>query len=259
MRHRVDHRKLSRTATHRKALLRNLVTALFLHERITTTIAKAKEARRLAERLITYAKRNNLHSRRLVAAVVNDRAVVTRLFDEIAPLYSAREGGYTRILRTRRRLGDAGEIGILELVKSKEQKEAERKRKAEAEEATKPKKKGFFGRKKAPAAAAAGETAAVAEKGEKKDASEKVGSEKGRPAKSRLEKSSADKEAKKPAKKTASASSKKGDKDSAEQGAASKERKPRAKSAPGGGKPRGPGGTAPGVTPRKSRGSQRGQ
>ena len=63
MRHRRDHRKLSRTAAHRKALLRNLVTALFLHERITTTIAKAKEARRLAERLITYAKRNNLHSR----------------------------------------------------------------------------------------------------------------------------------------------------------------------------------------------------
>jgi len=150
MRHRRDHRKLSRTSSHRKALLRNLVTALFLHERITTTVAKAKEARRLAERLITYAKRNNLHSRRLVAAVVYDRAVVTKIFDEIAPLYATREGGYTRVLRTNRRLGDAGEIGILELVKTKEQKDADRRRREEAEAAAAPAKKkkggGIFGR-----------------------------------------------------------------------------------------------------------------
>jgi large subunit ribosomal protein L17 len=235
MRHRRDHRKLSRTSAHRKALLRNLVTALFLHERITTTIAKAKEARRVAERLITYAKRNNLHSRRLVAAVVMDRAVVTKIFEEIAPLYTAREGGYTRVLRTSRRLGDAGEIGILELVKTREQKDAERKRKAEAEEATKPKKKGFFGRKKAAAEGAEG--AAVEAKAEKA----------GKPAvRKKAEKPAAEKSAEKSAEKTP------------EKKAARKDRKPRAKDEPGGGR-RGPGATLPGISPRKSRGSQRGQ
>ena len=243
MRHRKDHRKLSRTASHRKALLRNLVTALFLHERITTTIAKAKEARRLAERLITYAKRNNLHSRRLVAAVVNDREVVTRIFDEIAPLYATREGGYTRILRTRRRLGDAGEIGILELVRSKEQKEAERRRKAEAEEATKPKKKGFFGRKKTPAAdATAGE--ASTEKAEKKTSKPK----------------SAKAATKKAGTKTAATKKASPRKTSAEKATAEgeKAKKDRAKSEPGG-RSRPPRGSAPGSAPRKSRGSQRGQ
>jgi large subunit ribosomal protein L17 len=160
MRHRLDHRKLSRTASHRKALLRNLVTALFMHERIETTVAKAKEARRLAERLITFAKRNNLHSRRLCAAVLFEPEAVQRLFDVIAPLYATREGGYTRILKTRIRLGDAGQMGILELVKTREQKDADRKRREEAEAATveQPKKRGLFGRGKkeeAPAAAPA--------------------------------------------------------------------------------------------------------
>ena len=168
MRHRVDHRKLSRTASHRKALLRNLVTALFMHERIETTVAKAKEARRLAERLITFAKRNNLHSRRLCAAVLFEPEAVQRLFDVIAPLYATREGGYTRILKTRIRLGDAGQMGILELVKTREQKDADRKRREEAEAATveQPKKRGLFGRGKkeeAPVAAAA-ETDAAGEK-----------------------------------------------------------------------------------------------
>jgi large subunit ribosomal protein L17 len=167
MRHRLDHRKLSRTASHRKALLRNLVTALFMHERIETTVAKAKEARRLAERLITFAKRNNLHSRRLCAAVLFEPEAVQRLFDVIAPLYATREGGYTRILKTRIRLGDAGQMGILELVKTREQKDADRKRREEAEAATveQPKKRGLFGRGKkeeAPVAAAA-DTGAVTE------------------------------------------------------------------------------------------------
>lgn len=166
MRHRRDFRKLSRNASHRKALLRNLVTALFLHERIETTVAKAKEARRLAERLITYAKRNTLHSRRLVAAVLYEPEAVTRLFDQIAPLYATRPGGYTRILKSRIRLGDAGQMGYLELVKTREQKDAERKRKDEADAAVaaaaeKGKKKGggFFGRKKAAEPAAADATA----------------------------------------------------------------------------------------------------
>lgn len=175
MRHRVDHRKLSRTASHRKALLRNLVTALFSHERIETTVAKAKETRRLAERLITYAKRNNLHSRRLVAAVVMDEDVVRKVFDVIAPLYATRQGGYTRVLRTRRRLGDAGEMGIIELVKTREQKDAERKRKEEAAEAAKPeakKKTGFFGRRKKTEGAETAAPAATATDTAKKEKTE---------------------------------------------------------------------------------------
>jgi large subunit ribosomal protein L17 len=131
MRHHHDHRQLSRTAEHRRALLRSLVTSLFEYERIETTVAKAKEARRLAERMITYAKRNNIHSRRLVARVVQNEDVAKKLFDTIMPWYATREGGYTRVLKTRRRLGDAGEMAILELVKSAEQKEADRKVRAE--------------------------------------------------------------------------------------------------------------------------------
>jgi len=112
-------------------LLRALVTALFEYERIETTVAKAKEARRVAERMITYAKRNNIHSRRLVARVVQNEDVAKKLFDTIAPWYATREGGYTRILKTRRRLGDAGEMALLELVKTDAQKEADRKVRAE--------------------------------------------------------------------------------------------------------------------------------
>ena len=138
MRHRRDHKQLSRSTSHRKALLRNLVTALFTHERIETTVAKAKETRRLAERLITFAKRNDLHSRRLVARVVHGETIVKKLFDEIAPMYATRPGGYTRILKTRRRLGDNGEMGVLELVKSPEQRAEDRRRKEEAAAAKAP-------------------------------------------------------------------------------------------------------------------------
>lgn len=127
MRHRRDHRKLSRTAAHRRALLRNLVTALFQYERIETTVAKAKEARRLAERLITFAKRGDVSARRHVTRFVTRPAVTSKLFDTIAPWYTERAGGYTRILRIGHRLGDAGETAYLELVKSAEQKEKERK------------------------------------------------------------------------------------------------------------------------------------
>lgn len=150
MRHRRDHRHLSRTAEHRRALLRNLVTELFRHERIETSVAKAKEARRLAERMITFAKRGDLAARRHVSRFVFDETVTKKLFDTIAPWYATRNGGYTRIIRTRRRLGDAGEMGIFELVKSAEQLEAERQARLAAEAAAKEatsSKKG--GRKKA--------------------------------------------------------------------------------------------------------------
>lgn len=135
MRHRKDHRKLSRNSSHRRALLRNLVTALFQYERIETTVAKAKEARRLAERMITFGKQNDVAARRHVSRFVTKPEVVNKLFATIAPWYEDRNGGYTRILRIGRRLGDAGEIAYLELVKSAEQKEQERAARIAAAEA----------------------------------------------------------------------------------------------------------------------------
>ena len=135
MRHRKDHRKLSRTASHRRALLRNLVTALFQYERIETTVAKAKEARRLAERLITFGKRGDVAARRHVDRFVTRPLVTRKLFDTIAPWYAERHGGYTRIIRIGHRLGDAGETAYLELVKSTEQKEKELKEREAAEAA----------------------------------------------------------------------------------------------------------------------------
>src|SRR5215470_15711277 len=135
MRHRKDHRKLSRTASHRRAVLRNLVTALFQYERIETTVAKAKESRRLAERLITFAKRGDVAARRHVHRFVTRPAVTAKLFDTIAPWYTERNGGYTRIIRLGPRLGDAGETAYLELVKSTEQKETERRERIAAAEA----------------------------------------------------------------------------------------------------------------------------
>jgi large subunit ribosomal protein L17 len=135
MRHRKDHRKLSRTHQHRRALLRNLVTALFQYERIETSVAKAKEARRLAERMITFAKRGDVAARRHVSTFVFKPEIVGKLFDTIAPWYEGRHGGYTRIVRIGRRLGDAGETAYLELVKSAEQKEQERQDRIAAAEA----------------------------------------------------------------------------------------------------------------------------
>lgn len=128
MRHRRDYRQLSRTAEHRKALLRNLVTALFEHERIRTSVAKAKEARRLAERLITFAKRGDLNARRQVERHLFSETVAKKLFDTIAPWYAERPGGYTRIIRLgKRRVGDASEVALLELVKTDAQKAAEKR------------------------------------------------------------------------------------------------------------------------------------
>ncbi|TPW17659.1 MAG: large subunit ribosomal protein L17 [bacterium] len=169
MQHRRAHRHLSRTAEHRRALLRNLVTELFRHERIETTVAKAKEARRLAERMITFAKRGDLHARRHVATFLFDETVLTKLFETIAPWYTDRNGGYTRILKTRRRLGDAGEMGIFELVKSKEQIDAERKELLAAEAAAKETQKKTAKGKKA--AAAEDEAEAEAEAPKKSKAS----------------------------------------------------------------------------------------
>ncbi|MBA1336376.1 MAG: LSU ribosomal protein L17p [Firmicutes bacterium] len=109
-------RRLGRPTDHRKAMLRNLVTSLLDKGKIVTTVTRAKEARSLAEKMITLSKRGDLHSRRLVLAFVNDETVVKNLFDNIAPKYKDREGGYTRIVRIGPRRGDAAEMVILELV-----------------------------------------------------------------------------------------------------------------------------------------------
>ena len=117
MRHRNKGRKLSRTHTHRKALLRNMATSLFRHERIETTTAKAKELRPVAERLITLARRGDVHARRLAGRKIQDREVLGKLFEDIAPRYAERPGGYTRILKLGTRKGDGAEMSLIELVR----------------------------------------------------------------------------------------------------------------------------------------------
>jgi len=110
------HRKLGRTSAHRKAMFRNQLTALFTHERIVTTLAKAKELRPLAERMVTLAGTGTLPARRQVLTMVSDKDVVRRLFDDIAPRFIERPGGYTRIMRLGRRRGDGAELAIIEFV-----------------------------------------------------------------------------------------------------------------------------------------------
>ena len=116
MRHRKDGRKLGRTASHRKAMLANMAANLFLHKQIRTTHPKALEARRFAEALITKAKKGDLHSRRLVLKVIPHKNVVKILFEEIAPQYADRNGGYTRIIKLGQRKNDAAHVSILALV-----------------------------------------------------------------------------------------------------------------------------------------------
>ena len=116
MRHRVHGRKLGRTSAHRKALFRNQLTALFTHERIITTVSKAKELRPIAERMVTLARTGTLAARRRVATMVQDKEIAQRLFEEIAPRFADRPGGYTRIMRLGRRRGDNAELAIIEFV-----------------------------------------------------------------------------------------------------------------------------------------------
>ena len=110
------HRKFGRPTAHRKAMLRNQVTDLLREGRITTTITRAKETRRMAEKMITLGKRGDLHARRQALAYIYDEDVVTELFDNIAPKYAERNGGYTRILKLGQRRGDTAEMVFLELV-----------------------------------------------------------------------------------------------------------------------------------------------
>jgi large subunit ribosomal protein L17 len=187
MRHRVAHRKLGRVTAHRTAMLRNQATALLRHEHLTTTVPKAKELRPFVERIITVAKRGLaaapagkkaaangtrvLTARRLVMQDLQDREIVTKLFDTIAPRFAARAGGYTRLLRIGYRRGDSAEIAQVELVGS----EFDPKAKAEGEgESAKPKTAGVGGRLRAAAERLRGAKKTPEEKAEN-DAASKSG------------------------------------------------------------------------------------
>ncbi len=116
MRHQAKGKQLSRTSEHRKALMRNMATSLILHGGIETTVAKAKALRPYAEKLITLARRGDLHARRLVASKIRERAALSLLFSEIGPRFAARPGGYTRILKLGHRPGDGAEVARIELL-----------------------------------------------------------------------------------------------------------------------------------------------
>lgn len=120
MRHRKAGRKLNRTASHRRALFASLAAALIKHEQIETTLPKAKELKRVADRLITLAKRGTLHARRLASARIRDDAMVKKLFGTLGPRYADRSGGYTRVLKAGFRYGDSAPLAIIELVERDE-------------------------------------------------------------------------------------------------------------------------------------------
>lgn len=134
MLHRHKGRKLGRTKSHKDLMLRNLVVSLFENESVRTTEARAKEARRLAERVLTWGKRGDLHSRRLALRHISNAAVIKKVFDTIAPRFAGRDGGYTRIIKLSQRRGDAAPIVVLELTeKSKEIEDEKAARKAKKE------------------------------------------------------------------------------------------------------------------------------
>ena len=130
MRHNCAGRKLSRTTSHRKALMRNMVTSLIEHERIETTLAKAKELRIEADRMITLAKKGDLHARRQALAYIQDKQMVYKLFAEIKDRYLERNGGYTKITKLRYRKGDGAPVSVIELVGRPEAKTKKKKSKA---------------------------------------------------------------------------------------------------------------------------------
>ena len=125
MRHRVDTFKIGRTGAHRRSMLANMVSSLFMNGEIRTTLVKAKEARRFAERLITLGKKADLHHRRLAAARLRDKDAVKKLFNEIAPSCAGRDGGYTRIYKLGTRIGDGAEMCILQMVSEPVEKKAQ--------------------------------------------------------------------------------------------------------------------------------------
>jgi large subunit ribosomal protein L17 len=141
MRHRVGHRKLQKTTSHRLAMLDNMVTSLLQHEAIQTTLPRAKEARRLAERVITLGKRGGLSNVRLAERKIRSREVLQKVFGELKDRYADRPGGYTRIIRLGYRLGDAAQMALLELVDRPERGEPKAEEKSEAKPVAKDKAK----------------------------------------------------------------------------------------------------------------------
>jgi large subunit ribosomal protein L17 len=136
MRHKVDGRLFGRPANQRKALLRGLVASLFEHERIETTVAKAKEVRKIAEKIITLGIKGDLHAKRLALSYVPHRTAVSKLFNEIAPRFSGRNGGYLRIIQTRSRVNDSSQMAVIEFIDYEDirkAKEAKKEAKTEKE------------------------------------------------------------------------------------------------------------------------------
>jgi len=138
MRHAIAHRKLGRNPSHRKALLRNMMNALVRSERIETTVAKAKEVRRLADRLITLGKKDTTHARRRAFSLLSDKENTEKIFSGLAARFVGREGGYTRIVRTGYRAGDGSELAILEYLPAEEKKAKKGKKKKTAAAKAKP-------------------------------------------------------------------------------------------------------------------------
>jgi large subunit ribosomal protein L17 len=140
MRHGKKVKKLGRTKSHRKAMLSNMAASLFSHHVIKTTEPKAKEVRKLAEKLITLGKRGDLHAHRQVYDVIRDRKLVKKIFDEIAPKFKDRQGGYTRVVKIGIRKGDGAAVSVLELLLEKPPKEEKKGKKEKTEKKTKPEK-----------------------------------------------------------------------------------------------------------------------
>ena len=170
MHNRVGFNRLGRKSSHRKALHRNMVTSLFKHERVKTTTAKALEIRRTAEKMVTRAKVDSVHNRRMIARDISDKTVLNKLFVEIAPRFVERPGGYTRILKLGQRAGDAAEMVILEFVDKAETETKEEPKKKETKKAS-PKK---AEEKKAPAKKAAAKKPAAKKAPAKKAAAKKA-------------------------------------------------------------------------------------
>ena len=177
MRHRLNTRKFGRTSAHRVSMFRNMVSSLIEHEKLETTHEKAREVGRLAERMISLGKRGDLHARRQALRVVRGRAVHAKLFGELAERFADRTGGYTRVLRTRRRHGDAAEMSIVSLLEpsAAPAKPAEKgEKRASRKKAAAPKKAAAKGAKaEKPAKKKAGTKKASAKKGARKKKSAK--------------------------------------------------------------------------------------
>lgn len=142
MRHRVSGKLFGRTANQRKALLRGLISSLFEHQRIETTLAKAKEVKKLAERIVTLGVKGDLHSKRVALSRVPNRSSIAKLFNDIAPRFSGRNGGYLRLVQTRNRVNDAAPMAVLEFVDYEEIRKAKETKEAKKPKAKKAEKKG---------------------------------------------------------------------------------------------------------------------